>query len=68
MAFGPHGPREPILAPGGGVKIMGGIVASIVAAGALFYTIRLFGTFKTSVAILHQNQLSGISIFVFGYR
>ena len=45
VAFGPHGPREPILAPGGGTKIFGGIVASVLAAGALFYTVRLFGKF-----------------------
>lgn len=46
MAFGPHGPREPILQPGGGAKIGAGIFISIAAAAGLFYTVRLFGKFS----------------------
>ncbi|KAH9900908.1 cytochrome c oxidase subunit IV-domain-containing protein [Cubamyces lactineus] len=40
VAFGPHGPRAPVDAPGAGPKIFLGVTGLIVAAGALFYAIR----------------------------
>ncbi|RKP27654.1 cytochrome c oxidase subunit IV [Syncephalis pseudoplumigaleata] len=40
IAFGPHGPREPLHKPGFGVKVTGGVVAAIVASAALFSAIR----------------------------
>lgn len=43
IAFGPHGPREPITKPGHGAKVLGGVAGVIAASGALFYTIRLNG-------------------------
>ncbi|CAO3685302.1 unnamed protein product [Rhizopus stolonifer] len=43
IAFGPHGPREPITKPGHGAKVLGGIVGVLAASGALFYAIRLNG-------------------------
>lgn len=44
VAFGPHGPREPILAPGGGAKTAGGIIISIALASLMFYGVRQLGT------------------------
>ncbi|KAG2228201.1 hypothetical protein INT45_010993 [Circinella minor] len=43
VAFGPHGPREPITKPGHNGKVFGGVVATIAASAALFYVIRLNG-------------------------
>ena len=63
VAFGPHGPREPILAPGGGTKIVGGIVASVLAAGALFYTVRLFGKSSHSLSPLTSSHLPPYSLW-----
>ncbi|KAI9065486.1 cytochrome c oxidase subunit IV [Trametes sanguinea] len=40
VAFGPHGPRAPIDPPGATPKIILGVAGLIVAAGALFYSIR----------------------------
>ncbi|GAA5886987.1 hypothetical protein JCM6882_009407 [Rhodosporidiobolus microsporus] len=41
VAFGPHGPREPVQADMG--KTVGGLVAAVAAAGVLFYLVRLGG-------------------------
>ncbi|KAK4699927.1 cytochrome c oxidase subunit 4, partial [Phenoliferia sp. Uapishka_3] len=43
VAFGPHGPREPILPPGSGVKTLGGVVVALAVAGGLFAIVRSFG-------------------------
>lgn len=43
VAFGPHGPREPILPAGAGAKTFGGTIAAVLIAAGLFYTVRLFG-------------------------
>ncbi|KAL8281264.1 hypothetical protein RQP46_006298 [Phenoliferia psychrophenolica] len=43
VAFGPHGPREPILPPGSGVKTFGGVLVAIAVAGGLFGIVRSFG-------------------------
>ncbi|CDO68631.1 hypothetical protein BN946_scf184996.g62 [Trametes cinnabarina] len=40
VAFGPHGPRAPIHPPGTTPKIILGVTGLILAAGALFYSIR----------------------------
>ncbi|KAI9617290.1 hypothetical protein H4Q26_013159 [Puccinia striiformis f. sp. tritici PST-130] len=40
VSFGPHGPREPLHAPGSGVKLLLGITGCISAAIALFVLIR----------------------------
>ena len=45
VAFGPHGPREPITKPGHNGKVFGGVVATIAASAALFYVIRMNGKF-----------------------
>ncbi|KAI9493963.1 cytochrome c oxidase subunit IV [Zychaea mexicana] len=46
VAFGPHGPREPITKPGHNGKVVGGVVALLAASGALFYVIRSNGQEK----------------------
>lgn len=43
IAFGAHGPREPLTKPGHGAKVVGGVAAVIAASGALFYAIRVNG-------------------------
>ena len=43
VAFGPHGPREPILPPGSGAKTFGGVLVAIAVAGGLFGIVRSFG-------------------------
>ena len=43
IAFGPHGPREPLTKPGHGMKVFGGVSGVIAASAALFYVIRLNG-------------------------
>ncbi|OJT06106.1 Cytochrome c oxidase polypeptide 5, mitochondrial [Trametes pubescens] len=40
VAFGPHGPRAPVDAPGASTKIVLGVTGLVVAAGAVFYAIR----------------------------
>ncbi|KAI8139966.1 cytochrome c oxidase subunit IV [Fennellomyces sp. T-0311] len=46
IAFGPHGPREPITQPGHGAKVLGGIAAVMAASAGLFYVIRVNGQEK----------------------
>ncbi|KAF7726144.1 Cytochrome c oxidase subunit 5A [Apophysomyces ossiformis] len=43
IAFGPHGPREPLTGPNHGMKVFGGVIGVLAASGALFYAIRLGG-------------------------
>lgn len=43
IAFGPHGPREPLTKPGHGMKVVGGVSGVIAASAALFYAIRVNG-------------------------
>ncbi|KAI8049575.1 cytochrome c oxidase subunit IV family [Syncephalis plumigaleata] len=40
IAFGPHGPREPLHKPGFGVKVFGGIAGCIAVSAGLFLAIR----------------------------
>lgn len=49
VSFGPHGPREPVLAPGAGVKIFGGTVLAVLTAVAIFSGIRSFGSKSPTV-------------------
>ncbi|KAI7851831.1 cytochrome c oxidase subunit IV [Circinella umbellata] len=46
IAFGPHGPRQPILQPGDNTKVFGGVVAVVTISSALFYVIRQNGEEK----------------------
>ncbi|KAI9488246.1 cytochrome c oxidase subunit IV [Zychaea mexicana] len=43
IAFGPHGPREPITHPGHGGKVFAGVGALLATSGVLFWTIRANG-------------------------
>ncbi|KAI8874534.1 cytochrome c oxidase subunit IV [Backusella circina FSU 941] len=43
IAFGPHGPREPLTKPGHTAKLLGGIAGVLGVSGALFYAIRVGG-------------------------
>lgn len=43
IAFGPHGPREPITGPGHTSKVIGGTLAVLAVSGALFAAIRSQG-------------------------
>ncbi|KAL1935818.1 hypothetical protein VTP01DRAFT_4958 [Rhizomucor pusillus] len=43
IAFGPHGPREPLTKPGHAYKVVGGVAGVLAASAALFYVIRLNG-------------------------
>ncbi|KAL0089781.1 cytochrome c oxidase subunit 4 COX4 [Phycomyces blakesleeanus] len=43
IAFGAHGPREPLTTPNHGLKVLGGVIGVLVASGALFYAMRLGG-------------------------
>lgn len=45
IAFGAHGPREPLTKPGHAMKVWGGVAGVLAASGALFYAIRLGGKF-----------------------
>ncbi|CAO3670035.1 unnamed protein product [Umbelopsis vinacea] len=40
IAFGAHGPREPLTQPGHNLKVLIGSIGVIAASGALFYVIR----------------------------
>ncbi|SCV67238.1 BQ2448_5884 [Microbotryum intermedium] len=40
VAFGPHGPREPILAPGSGAKTLGGVTLAVIISLGLFTAAR----------------------------
>ncbi|KAM0747258.1 cytochrome c oxidase subunit IV [Meredithblackwellia eburnea MCA 4105] len=44
VAFGPHGPREPILPPGSGAKTVGAVALAVTAAFGLFSIVRSFGS------------------------
>ena len=44
VAFGPHGPRAPVDAPGAGYKITLSVVGLIAVAGAIFMAVRSAGT------------------------
>jgi cytochrome c oxidase subunit 4 len=46
IAFGAHGPREPLTKPGHALKVLGGVTGVLAASGALFYAIRLNGNIK----------------------
>ncbi|KAI9276911.1 cytochrome c oxidase subunit IV [Phascolomyces articulosus] len=46
VAFGPHGPREPITQPGHTGKVLGGVAAVLAASAGLFYVIRVNGAEK----------------------
>lgn len=45
IAFGAHGPREPLTKPGHGAKVFAGVAGVLAASGALFYAIRVNGNF-----------------------
>ncbi|KAJ2963601.1 hypothetical protein NQZ79_g1387 [Umbelopsis isabellina] len=40
IAFGAHGPREPLTQPGHGMKVLIGTIGVVAASTALFYVIR----------------------------
>ncbi|KAG2201177.1 hypothetical protein INT46_001144 [Mucor plumbeus] len=74
IAFGAHGPREPLTKPGHGMKVFGGVAGVLAASGALFYAIRIGGQEtphtvskeweeKTNEYLKSQNSnpISGIS-------
>jgi hypothetical protein len=48
VAFGPHGPRTPVNPPGTTSKIIFGVLASIAAAGAIFFAVRSQGASYSS--------------------
>lgn len=48
IAFGAHGPREPLTKPGHGLKVLIGTIGIMAASGALFYVIRQNGKCYTS--------------------
>ncbi|KAI8379683.1 cytochrome c oxidase subunit IV [Radiomyces spectabilis] len=41
IAFGAHGPREPLTKPGHAAKVVGGVAGVLAASAALFYAMRL---------------------------
>ena len=43
VAFGPHGPREPIQAEAG--KTIAGVAAAVAVCGIIFYALRKGGVF-----------------------
>ncbi|KAI9304467.1 cytochrome c oxidase subunit IV [Cunninghamella echinulata] len=43
IAFGPHGPREPITGPGHTAKVLGGVAGVLAVSGGLFALIRSGG-------------------------
>lgn len=43
IAFGAHGPREPITKPGHAMKVVAGVSGVLAVSGALFYAIRVNG-------------------------
>lgn len=49
IAFGPHGPREPIHKEGNAVKVLGGVSAVLAVSYALFYWASVNG--KQSVGV-----------------
>lgn len=49
IAFGAHGPREPLTKPGHSMKVFGGVVGVLAASGALFYAIRVNGKYTLSI-------------------
>ncbi|GAA6030510.1 hypothetical protein JCM8097_006181 [Rhodosporidiobolus ruineniae] len=53
VAFGPHGPREPIQADAG--KTVAGVAAAIAVGSVLFYLIRLGGS-ETPKTISREHQ------------
>lgn len=52
VAFGPHGPRAPVDAPGAGIKIVLGVTGLVVAAGAVFYAVRAAGTWRSALCVV----------------
>ncbi|ORX60290.1 cytochrome c oxidase subunit IV [Hesseltinella vesiculosa] len=46
IAFGPHGPREPVTGPGHTQKVVAGVAGVLVASAALFALIRSGGKEK----------------------
>ncbi|ORY89552.1 cytochrome c oxidase subunit IV [Syncephalastrum racemosum] len=74
IAFGPHGPREPLTKPGHSAKVWGGVAGVMVASAALFYVIRVNGEEKPAtfskewqeatneyLKSQNSNPISGIS-------
>lgn len=60
MAFGPHGPRAPVSAPGDGLKIFLATAALIGLGGVLFFTVQAFGTSficRSSLWFTHPTSL-----------
>jgi len=45
VAFGPHGPREPILQPGSTGKTIGGVALAVAIAGTIFVGVRSLGQY-----------------------
>ncbi|CAK9786256.1 cytochrome c oxidase subunit V [Cutaneotrichosporon oleaginosum] len=40
VSFGPHGPRAPVLPPGGSMKVFAGTLAAVAAAFTIFAVVR----------------------------
>jgi hypothetical protein len=55
VAFGPHGPRTPVNPPGTTSKIIFGVLASIAAAGAIFFAVRSQGVFYSSTCLFEYE-------------
>ena len=51
IAFGPHGPRQPLMDPGSGTKVFGGVVGVLAVSTALFLAIRGKGECQSAVAV-----------------
>ncbi|KAI7901515.1 cytochrome c oxidase subunit IV [Cokeromyces recurvatus] len=55
IAFGAHGPREPLTKPGHGMKVLAGVTGVLAASGVLFYLIRL-GAQETPKTVSREWQ------------
>lgn len=58
VAFGPHGPREPILPAGSGIKTFGGVAVSILAALVMFAGVRSLGAFVIISTLGRDGRLT----------
>ncbi|KAK4048893.1 Cytochrome c oxidase subunit 5B, mitochondrial [Microbotryomycetes sp. JL201] len=58
VAFGPHGPREPILPPGSGAKTAGGVAVAVAVAGVVFYGLRSFAQEKPKTLTKEWQEAS----------
>lgn len=58
IAFGAHGPREPLTKPGHAMKVLGGVAGVLAASGALFYAIRVNGKYYTMPILQFSGGVS----------